>query len=211
MSPTSLPLGALVLAGGESSRMGSPKAWLSFEGEPLLARVARRLRSDLAPIVVVAAPGQELPPLSQGVLVARDHTAHAGPLEGLAVGLELLATHASHAFVCTCDAPFASATLARALAGWCDLDAAVPEVDGRLHPLTAVYATATHRIARDLRCRGERRATAFVEALRSTRVDRATLLADDALRREDPRLLAFVNVNTPDDLEAARALSVRAP
>jgi molybdopterin-guanine dinucleotide biosynthesis protein A len=203
MTEESLAVGTIVLAGGESSRMGRSKAWLTFEGEPLLTRVVRRLATGFAPLVVVAAPDQVLPALPAHVQVARDRVAREGPLEGLAVGLEHLASSSRRAFVCTCDAPFVTSTLAVALANLCERDAAVPEVDGRLHPLAAVYATDTHRVARALRDADERRVTAFVGAIQATRVGADRLLAHEALRSEDPELASLVNVNTPADLEAA--------
>ena len=65
-------LAGVVLCGGESSRMGSPKAWLDFGGEPLLARVVRVVSEAASPVLVVAAPGQDLPALSEDVTVVRD-------------------------------------------------------------------------------------------------------------------------------------------
>ena len=50
-------LGAVVLCGGRSSRMGRPKAWLPFGDEVLLQRVVRRIAEAAWPIAVVAAPG----------------------------------------------------------------------------------------------------------------------------------------------------------
>src|SRR5947208_3859822 len=51
----------LILAGGKSSRMGRPKAWLPFHGQPMLARVLDRLAPLFEERVVVRAPRQELP------------------------------------------------------------------------------------------------------------------------------------------------------
>ena len=60
-----MELGAVVLCGGQSRRMGQPKAWLQFGPERLLQRVVRLVGSGIGdgPIVVVAAPGQDCPPL----------------------------------------------------------------------------------------------------------------------------------------------------
>src|SRR5215472_10050859 len=80
----------IVLCGGQSSRMGRPKAWLPFDGEPMLVRVVRRLGEAVGPLVVVAAPGQDVPPLPADVEVVRDEVAGRGPLQGLQAGLEAL-------------------------------------------------------------------------------------------------------------------------
>ena len=58
--------GAVVLCGGESRRMGRPKAWLEFGKEVMLERVVRLVSTVAWPIVVVAAPGQDLPAASAG-------------------------------------------------------------------------------------------------------------------------------------------------
>src|SRR4051812_33515674 len=105
----------VILCGGESSRMGRPKAWLPVAGEPLLCRVAGLLGEAAAPRVVVAAPGQALPPLPAGVLVVRDPERGRGPLQGLAAGLEALAGRAEAAYASACDAPFLRPAFVRRL------------------------------------------------------------------------------------------------
>ena len=51
-------VGGVVLCGGKSSRMGTPKCWLPFGDEVLLQRVVRVVGGVLSPVVVVAAKGQ---------------------------------------------------------------------------------------------------------------------------------------------------------
>ena len=70
--------GALVLCGGESRRMGEPKAWLPFGRERMLQRVVRLVGTTAEPVVVVAGPDQELPPLPSAVRIARDSIQGAG-------------------------------------------------------------------------------------------------------------------------------------
>src|SRR5437763_5113311 len=92
----------IVLCGGQSSRMGRPKAWLPFAGEVMLPRVARLLAEVVAPVVVVAAPGQDVPPLPGGVEVVRDPERGRGPLQGLAAGLGALPGKAVAAYLPSC-------------------------------------------------------------------------------------------------------------
>src|SRR4051794_21124741 len=98
--------GGIVLCGGQSQRMGRPKAWLPFAGELLLPRVVRLVREAVAPVVVVAAADQELPPLPDEVQVVRDEQKGRGPLQGLAAGLASLAGRVEAAYVSSCDVPF---------------------------------------------------------------------------------------------------------
>ena len=83
-----MPAG-IVLAGGRSSRMGTPKAWLDWHGTTLLRRACGIVaRGAAGPVVVVRAPGQELPPLPAGVRVVEDAREGRGPLQGILAGLE---------------------------------------------------------------------------------------------------------------------------
>src|SRR5829696_6616837 len=133
-------LGAVVLCGGQSSRMGQPKAWLPFGPERMLQRVVRLVGEVADPIVVVAAPGQDHPPLPDSVTVVRDPVSGRGPLQGLAAGLSALPEAVEFAFASATDVPFlhpAWITRLRALIG--DHDLAIPFVDGYYHPLAALY------------------------------------------------------------------------
>ena len=99
--------GGVVLAGGQSSRMGTPKASLEWHGSTLLRRTASIVaRATGGPVVVVRAHGQELPPLPRGILVADDPQGGKGPLQGIATGLAALRGRADIAFVSSTDMPF---------------------------------------------------------------------------------------------------------
>ena len=68
--------------------MGTPKAWLDWHGSTLLRRVCGIVaRGAGGPVVVVRAPGQELPELPGGVRVVEDAREGQGPLQGLLAGL----------------------------------------------------------------------------------------------------------------------------
>src|SRR5688500_11143072 len=96
----------IVLAGGRSTRMGRPKAALEWHGTTLLERVVGVVgRVVDGPVVVVRAPGQELPPLPPGVALATDAREGRGPLQGLAAGLEAVGGDAERAYVSSTDVP----------------------------------------------------------------------------------------------------------
>src|SRR3954451_246386 len=96
-------VGGIILAGGKSSRMGFPKALLPFGPELMLQRVVRLLSEVVSPIVVVAAPGQELPELPADIMLARDEREGRGPLEGLLAGLTPLVGRVDAAYATSCD------------------------------------------------------------------------------------------------------------
>src|SRR4051794_8132734 len=137
-----MTLGAVVLCGGQSRRMGEPKAWLAFGPERLLQRVVRLVGAGIGdgPIAVVAAPGQELPPLPDSVTVVRDPVSGRGPLQGLAAGLAELPGSVALAYASATDVPFlAPAWIGRLGELIGDHDLAIPFVDGYHHPLAALY------------------------------------------------------------------------
>src|SRR5438445_8494260 len=135
-----MQVGGIILCGGQSKRMGRPKAWLPFGGELMLPRVVRLLGEAADPVVVVAAPGQDVPPLPAGVEVVRDEERGRGPLQGLAAGLSALRGRAEAAYLSSCDVPFLRPSFVRRMIDLLDDRAiCVPFVDGFHHPLAAVY------------------------------------------------------------------------
>ena len=79
----------VILCGGQSSRMGGPKAWLPVGDETMLVRVVRLLGEVVSPLVLVAAPGQHLPPLDGDIEVVRDPITGRGPLVGILAGMKV--------------------------------------------------------------------------------------------------------------------------
>ena len=94
--------------------MGAPKASLEWHGSTLLRRTCGVLRrAGLDPVVVVRAPGQQLPVLPADVELVDDDREGLGPLQGMAVGLAAVSTRSEVAFVCSTDLPFLHAELVR--------------------------------------------------------------------------------------------------
>src|SRR5438128_2198323 len=107
--------GGIVLCGGRSSRMGRPKAWLPFGAELMLPRVVRILSEVVSPIVVVAAPGQDVPPVPAEIEIVHDPEPGRGPLRGLSTGLAALGERADAAYPSSCDVPFLRPAFVRRL------------------------------------------------------------------------------------------------
>jgi molybdenum cofactor guanylyltransferase len=198
----------VVLAGGRSSRMGSPKSALAWHGSTLLRRTASIVaRAVSGPVVVVGAPGQELPELPPSVEVHRDPQEGRGPLQGIAVGLATLAERADVAFVCSTDLPFLHPAFVSAVLGAVgpDVDVALPVARGYPQPLGAAYRTGLAPLVDKLVAADRLRPAFLFEECRTIRLDDAALRADPAVAALDPDLDSVVNVNAPGDYEAARA------
>ena len=188
----------VVLCGGQSSRMGRPKAWLPLGGELMLPRVVRLLGEAVAPLVVVAAPGQDVPPLPPEVEIVRDPEQGRGPLQGLAAGLAALRGRADAAYLSSCDVPFLRPAFVRRLIELLgDYSICVPDAGGYRHPLAAVYRIEVAAVAERLLAEGRARPAFLFDAV-PTRVVTA-----DELRDVDPTLETLRNLNTPTEYEAA--------
>jgi molybdopterin-guanine dinucleotide biosynthesis protein A len=185
---------AIVLAGGRSSRMGSPKALLLFDNEPIIVHVVAALRRLFAEVVVVAAPGQDLP--SMPVTLIRDDVAYQGPVGGIYYGLRAGAGEVS--FVTACDSAFLNPRLISHLLSQISAhDVVVPHWQGRFQPLHAVYRRRVVPLLEQQLARGELRPIYLFDNVRTRRVD------EEEIRLFDPDGLSFFNMNTPEDYSEA--------
>ena len=191
-----MSLSSIILVGGRSSRMGSPKALLPFDGEPLIVHLVRRLSPMFDEVIVVAAPEQVLPQLA--ATVVRDEVAYQGPVGGVSYGLRAAA--GEFAFVTSCDSAFLRKAVVSYLLSLKDsADAVVPCWDGRVQPLLAVYRRSILPQFEAQIASGELRAAAVLDKVRTRMVD------EDEMRALDPEGLSFFNMNTPLDYQNALA------
>ena len=199
-------VGGIVLAGGKSSRMGRSKATLPFGPELILQRVVRLLGTVVSPIVVVAAPGQELPELPSDTIVAYDQQEARGPLEGLFAGLTAIEPHATAAYATSCDVPLLQPAFVQAMIDHLGQDLiAVPVEDGFAHPLAAVYRTSVLSVIRELLDHDQLRPAYLFDKVATERIPVANL------RLYDPLLATLRNCNRPEDYLAALAEAGFAP
>ena len=200
----------VVLAGGQSSRMGTPKAALEWHGSTLLRRTVQIVaRATSGPVVVVRARGQDLPELPEGILVADDPRSGKGPLQGIAAGLTALSGRADVAFVSSTDMPFLHPAFVRrvlsVLEDGDDADVALPVARGYKQPLAAGYRVSLADTAERLVKEDRLRPAFLFEQCRVQALDDAALKENAVLAALDPDLDSVLNVNTPDDYAAARA------
>jgi molybdenum cofactor guanylyltransferase len=189
---------AIILAGGQSRRMGQPKAWLDFHGRPLLVHMVDLLSTRFDEIVVVAAPAQELPETSARVV--RDEVPWQGPVAGLASGLR--ETAAAEVFVTAVDGPLLRLEVIDLLRQRVGVeDGAVPLWDGRLQPLCAVYRTAVLRA--NLESQLLNHELRLMEVFKRMRI---VEVPEEVLRSVDPEGVSFLAANTKQ--EYARLLSL---
>ena len=135
-APAVLDADALVLAGGRSRRMGTPKASLPINGVAMIESVLRVVEPIFRRTLVVARPDIALPSLEAEVVF--DQFPDRGPLAGLISGLQ--ATTARWCFVTGCDMPFLDSEVIRLMAGQLEgAEVVAVRSSGRIQPLHAFY------------------------------------------------------------------------
>lgn len=128
---------AIVMAGGDSDRMGCDKRMLPIDGRPMIQIIYEQLRGTFSQILISANESESLAFL--GAKIVRDRTAGQGPLMGIASALEVSANEFN--FVVACDIPRIDLRYVRQmLAEAKDADMVVPtRGQGNFEPLFAVY------------------------------------------------------------------------
>ena len=195
------PVTAIILAGGDSSRMAVPKAFLKVGGISMIGRVISAMGEVFEETLIVAGDqeayrglGPRVVPDSQRFRDIR------GPMTGLFSGLSEAKNQ--YSFVVGCDMPF----VAPALVGWIARqrdghDVVVPVIGGYTEPLFGIYSKAVLPVL-------ERALTSGLRSLHEIfRELNVLYVTEETMRPFDPHLRSFINVNTPADLAFAEGLA----
>jgi molybdopterin-guanine dinucleotide biosynthesis protein A len=191
------PIGAFVLAGGRSSRMGRAKGLLPFAGKPLAVHLAQ-LVEFAGEVPIIIGPRSEYGGL--GFRVIGDDRPNLGPLGGICTALRV-ATRGWNLIV-GCDLPFLTREwleflISRAMTSAADV--VIPVNERGYEPLCAMYRQRAHEAIAAALERGVRKITdAFAELTLAP-------IAPAEWKAFDPRGQLFKNVNTPAEYEQARA------
>lgn len=212
----------IILAGGKSERMGRDKAFIEFNGAPLIQRVIDRVAPVCAEIIIVTNHADDYSRF--GARAVSDEFVGKGSLAGIYSGLR--AARNEYALAVACDMPFLNSELLRYLISLAPQnDVVIPRApdpsrktprgargnkpyaprdqpiakESNLHPLHAVYsknclAAINARIAAD-----DLRMVGFHDAVR------VRVVSPDEVDRFDPEHWSFFNANTPEDLLVAKS------
>lgn len=184
---------AIILAGGDSTRMGQDKAELVLNGQTLLDGVIDTMQL-IFPKVVVSV---RQPRTGLDVAQVCDELPAAGPLAGLIAGLAQ--ADAPWIFAVACDMPFVTQELVARLATFrVGQQAVVPMVGGYPQSLAAFYAASALETMRASLAQGDRSLRGMLAKLEVRYVSEAEL------REVDPQLRSFFDLDTPQDFLAAQ-------
>ena len=186
----------LILAGGQSRRMGRDKAALPFEGETMLTSLVRRYGAVYPTAVSVREPGQYD---TAGAPEIVDEYPGQGPLAGLQAAFRQ--REEGLIFLTGTDLPFGSVELAGELLaraeGDPDGDAwVVRRRDGKTEPLCGVYRRSCLEPVEECLKEGRRSFKGLFRKIRVRYVEEDSLAGFDLDHLLD-------NLNTPEDYRRA--------
>jgi molybdopterin-guanine dinucleotide biosynthesis protein A len=186
----------VILAGGQSSRMGTNKALLEVGGVTLIERLARQFSALFDQVVVVTNTPD--PYTFLDLPMTGDRIPGLGPLGGLEAGLTV--SRYEHAFFAACDMPFVSRGLVEYILRQApDHDIVVPRLQGEYEPMHAVYARSLLPV---ITANLDVRRLKLLSIYEPARV--RTITEDEVRAFGDPAKL-FFNCNTPADLARAHS------
>jgi molybdopterin-guanine dinucleotide biosynthesis protein A len=197
----------VVLAGGRSRRFGSEKAFGDLAGEPVIAHVIARFRPQVGRLILNA-NGDLTRFASFGLeTIPDDESPELGPLSGLLAAFDWAAHNMAGCIAVatvSADVPFLPLDLVERLDEARGGQTALAISGERRHPTIALWPMS----ARPAVAGALKRRTLGVDALAS---DLNAIAVAFPMRDIDGRMLdPFFNVNTPDDLAAARTLITKA-
>lgn len=183
-------IACVILAGGNSRRMGSNKALLPYEGGRFIEAIYRQMAAIFREVLLVTdtpelfdfLPCRKVPDLIPGM----------GALSGVHSGLHHSAV--PYIFAVACDMPYLSPALIRHLASLAEgSDVVIPETGKGLEPLHAIYGKNALQPMEEALHAGKGRIVSFFDKVRIRKVDR------EEVSRFDPGFQSFRNINTPED------------
>ena len=181
---------AVILAGGQSSRMGSNKALLPYRGGRFIESIHRQLSGLFDELLLVTNTPEQYAFL--GCRTVPDLYPGMGALAGLHAGL--CGSRTPHIFAVACDMPYLNDSLIRALlARRHQADVVIPESGHGLEPLHAVYGRGCLPAMEQALRSGRRRIISFFPQVR------VQVFTSDHVATIDRDFSSFSNINTPAD------------
>lgn len=192
------PISCIVLAGGESQRLGTDKAFLKIGGQVLIESIVEKMARIGDEVIIVTNSPQKYDYLEARLV--SDVYPGTGALGGIYSGLR--AARHDYGLVVACDMPFLDLRLLRYMILLSPgQDVVIPRAGELTEPLHAIYSKRCLQPIERVLASGGRKIISFFPEVRVRYVE------EQEISLFDPQHLSFFNVNTPGDLEKARRLA----
>lgn len=188
----------IILAGGKSTRMGFNKALLEVNGTKLIDHIVKPFKDIFEEVIIVTNDIATYEYLN--VRVVRDVMEKGGSIVGVFSGL--LSASNQYSFVAACDMPCLNKELILHLSSLAKgFDAVVPFYGDSYEPLHAVYSKSCLKPISNLISSGNLKIADLFTQVKVRKVK------EEDLKRFDPELISFTNMNTKEDLDRLYQLS----
>jgi len=184
----------IILAGGLNSRFhGKNKAFIQIDGKRIIDHVYEIFSELFDRIIIVT--NDPIQYLEWDVHIVSDIFSCRSSLTGIHAGLFFSTT--PYSFFTACDSPFFQKDLLQTILEHIDdaTDIIVPETSAGLEPLCAVYSRNCLKAAEHQLINKNFKIAHFYDKVRVKKIP------ESVLRKKDPELISFLNINTPEDLK----------
>ena len=200
MNPTcKFPCTGVILSGGLANRYeGIEKALLRVGGDRILDRIYAIYRQLFDEIILVTNNPEKF--LAWDLLIVSDLFPIRSSLTGIHAGLFYMSN--PYGFISACDTPFLKKEMVETIIGKIEahIDIVMPETTAGFEPLCAAYSKRCLEAAQN---HLEQEKLKITKTFRKNRIK---TISERALRKIDPELRSFFNINTPEDLARAEEM-----
>ncbi|WP_028951087.1 molybdenum cofactor guanylyltransferase [Sulfurihydrogenibium subterraneum] len=190
-------ISCVVLAGGQSKRMGTDKAFLAYKDKTFLQTIVEKLSKKCDEIILSVNKDpriyiDHLKP--HKVKVVKDLHPYEGPLNAILSVSEHIKN--PYVFIATCDTPLLNENLIDIYMSIIDeFDAVIPQVHGKFQPLNTLYTKKSLLKVKNL--------YPEIKSLNQwiKNLKRVLVVNEEVIQNFDPDLLTYKSVNTPEDYE----------
>jgi molybdopterin-guanine dinucleotide biosynthesis protein A len=198
-SKSKFPCSGVILSGGLAARYdGTEKALLRVSGIRILDRIYEIYRELFDEIILVTNSPEKF--LEWNLLIVSDLFQIRSSLTGIHAGLFYMTN--PYAFISACDTPFLKKEMVETVIGKIEaqIDIVIPETSAGFEPLCAAYSKRCLEAAQN---HLEQKKLKITKTFRKSRIK---TISEKALRKIDPELQSFFNINTPGDLKRAEEM-----
>ena len=198
-SKSKFPCSGVILSGGLAARYdGAEKSFLEVGGIRILDRIYKIYRELFDEIILVTNSPEKF--LAWDLLIVTDLFPIRSSLTGIHAGLFYMTN--PYAFFSACDTPFLKKEMVETVIGKIEaqIDIVMPETSAGFEPLCAAYSKRCLEAAQNNLEQNKLKIT------RTFRKSRIKTISEKALRKIDPELRSFFNINTPGDLRLAEEM-----
>jgi molybdopterin-guanine dinucleotide biosynthesis protein A len=187
----------VILAGGKSSRFGTNKAFIEIGGKKIISRQIELFGELFREIIIVCKNSSEYSGLPCKVI--EDIVDYTSPLSGIYTGLK--SCRFESIFVVACDMPFLKKELIEYQLRFADdFDVVVPQHEGDYEALHALYSKSCTPLIEEMFKNSNFRVYDFYNSVKLKIIDYKEI------KKFDPDMLSFANINTMDDLEKVKRI-----